>query len=125
VAGVSLWAVPGIARSAQSANDRIRIGLVGMGGRMHFHVASLDQMAREGNVEIAAICDCDQAKLDGATKVYPELAGKKLARYTDQRKLFDDKSIDAVSFATLINDDEANKLLKRQYRSPYVVPEQV
>ncbi len=67
---------------------------------MHFHVTSLDQMVREGNVEIAAICDCDQAKLDGATKVYPELAGKKLARYTDQRKLFDDKSIDAVSFAT-------------------------
>ncbi len=67
---------------------------------MHFHIASLAQMAQEGNVEIAAICDCDQAKLDGATKAYPELAGKKLTVYTDQRKLFDDKSIDAVSFAT-------------------------
>ena len=81
-AGASLLAAPAIARSAQSANDRIRVGLVGLGGRMHFHVASLAQMAKEGNVEIAAICDCDQAKLDGATKSYPELAGKKLTVYT-------------------------------------------
>ncbi len=81
-------------------NDRLRIGLVGLGGRMHFHVASLAQMAQDGNVEIAAICDCDQAKLDGAAKSYPQLAGKKLAVYNDQRKLFDDKSIDAVCFAT-------------------------
>ncbi len=100
VAGASLLAVPAVARSAQSANDRIRIGLVGLGGRMRFHIASLGAMAREGNVEIAAICDCDQAKLDGATKAYPELEGKKPAVYTDQRKLFDDKSIDAISFAT-------------------------
>ena len=99
-AGASLLAAPAIARSAQSANDRIRVGLVGLGGRMHYHVASLAQMAKESNVEIAAICDCDQAKLDGATKSYPELAGKKLTVYHDQRKLFDDKSIDAVSFAT-------------------------
>jgi predicted dehydrogenase len=99
-AGASLLAVPAIARSARSANDRIRIGLVGLGGRMHFHVSSLAQLEKEGNVEIAAICDCDQAKLDGAAKSYPELAGKKLTVYHDQRKLFDDKSIDAVSFAT-------------------------
>jgi predicted dehydrogenase len=99
-AGASLLAVPAIARSAQSANDRIRIGLVGLGGRMHYHIANLAQMAQDGNVEIAAICDCDQAKLDGAVKSYPQLAGKKLTVYNDQRKLFDDKSIDAVSFAT-------------------------
>ena len=99
-AGASLLAAPAIARSAQSANDRVRVGLVGLGGRMHSHIASLAQMEKEGNVEIVAICDCDQAKLDGATKTYPELAGKKLTVYHDQRKMFDDKSIDAVSFAT-------------------------
>jgi predicted dehydrogenase len=99
-AGASLVAAPAIAQSVKSANDRLRIGLVGLGGRMHFHIASLAQMAQEGNVEIAAICDCDQAKLDGATKSYPQLVGKKLTVYNDQRKLFDDKSIDAVSFAT-------------------------
>jgi predicted dehydrogenase len=99
-AGASLWAVPAIARSAQSANDRIRIGLVGMGGRMYHHVAALNELIPQANVEIAAICDCDQNRLDGAMKGYSGLAGKKPAVYTDQRKLLDDKSIDAVSFAT-------------------------
>ena len=93
-------AAPAIARSAQSANGRIRIGMVGLGGRMHSHIGSLAAIAKTENVEIAAICDCDQSKLDAAAKDYPELDGLSLKRYTSQQALFDDKSIDAVSFAT-------------------------
>ena len=74
--------------------------MVGLGGRMQSHIGSLAAMAKKDNVEIAAICDCDQSKLDAAAKTYPDLAGLKLKTYTDQRKLFDDKSIDAVSFST-------------------------
>jgi predicted dehydrogenase len=55
---------------------------------------------RTDNVEIAAICDCDQNKLADAATTYPDLAGLKLKTYTDQRKLFDDSSIDAISFST-------------------------
>ena len=96
----SVIAAPAIARSAQSANDRIRIGMVGLGGRMHSHIGSLAAIAKSDNVEIAAICDCDQSKLDAAAKSYPELGGLSPKRYTSQKALFDDKSIDAVSFAT-------------------------
>jgi predicted dehydrogenase len=98
-AGASLLAAPAVVKSAQGANDRVRVGLVGMSGRMSFHVRSLAQMAKDGNVEIAAICDCDRAKLEAA-KAWPALDGVKPAVYSDQRKLLDDKSIDAVSFAT-------------------------
>ena len=97
-AGAAIVAAPAIAKSSNSANDHIRIGLLGLGGRMRSHVRALDQMADE-NVEIVAICDCDQSKLDSATKTYPELEGKKLTVYTDMRKMFDDPSIDAVSNA--------------------------
>ena len=89
-------AAPAIARSAQSANDRIRVGLVGLGGRMRSHVQALTDLAAE-NVEIVAICDCDQGKIDNVVKLYPQLEGKKLAVFTDMRKMFEDKSIDAVS----------------------------
>ncbi|MDP6719186.1 MAG: Gfo/Idh/MocA family oxidoreductase, partial [Pirellulaceae bacterium] len=65
---------------------------------MRSHITALAQMA-EDNVEIVAICDCDQSKLDSAVERYPELKGKKLALYSDMRKMFDDKSIDAVSNA--------------------------
>jgi predicted dehydrogenase len=99
-AGASVFAAPAIARSAQSANDRIRIGLVGMGGRMYHHVTALGQLAQDNNLEIVAVCDCDQSKLNAIGRMYPSLASKKPAVYTDQRKLLDDKSIDAVSFAT-------------------------
>lgn len=94
------WTLPRIARGQRNANDRIRVGLVGLGGRMRSHIGSLVAMAQTDNVEIAAICDCDQSKLAAATTTYPELAGLQLKTYTDQRKLFDDRSIDAVSFST-------------------------
>ncbi len=94
-AGATLLTSPAVARPL-GANQRVRVGLLGLGGRMRSHVTSLAEMANE-NVEIAAICDCDQKKLDGAEKTYPELAGKRLTRYTDMRKMFEDKSIDAVS----------------------------
>ena len=99
VATTAALAVPAIARAQGSPNDRIRVGLVGLGGRMSSHVAALAQMDKE-NVEIVAICDCDQDRMDSAADRYPGLAGKKLTTYAEQRKLFDDKSIDAVSFAT-------------------------
>ena len=97
-AGASVLTVPSLAR-ALGANDRIRIGLVGLGGRMSSHVAALAQMDKE-HVEIAAVCDCDADKLASAEKRYPALAGKKLTVYNDQRRLLDDKTIDAVCFAT-------------------------
>ncbi len=98
VAGAAMVAAPAIARSSMSANDRIRIGLLGLGGRMSFHVAALAEMADQ-NVEIVAACDCDETKLNTAAQRYPALKDKKLTVYRDMRKLFDDKSIDAVSNA--------------------------
>jgi predicted dehydrogenase len=99
-AGAAALAVPSIARSALGANDRIRVAMVGLGGRMRSHIGSLTAIAKQDNVEIAAICDCDQSKLESAAESYPELKGLKLKVYHDQRKVFDDKSIDAVSFST-------------------------
>ncbi len=98
--GVAALAVPAFAMNVRGANDRIRVGMVGLGGRMQSHIGSLTVLSPTENVEIAAICDCEQSKLDNAGKTYPDLEGLKLKTYTDQRKLFDDQEIDAVSFST-------------------------
>jgi predicted dehydrogenase len=95
-AAASVWSAPAIAASRQSANDRIRVGLVGMGGRMISHVAALAQLSGD-NVEMVAMCDCDENRINEAAKRYPQLQGKKIAVYRDMRKMFDDKSIDAIS----------------------------
>jgi len=92
-------AAPALAKSRRSANDTIRVGLVGLGGRMASHVRALTELAKEENVEIVALCDCDQNKLDSAAKRYPDLAGKKLKTYTDMRKMYEDPAIDAISNA--------------------------
>ena len=42
--------------------------MVGLGGRMRSHIGSLAAIAKQDNVEIAAICDCDQSKLDAAAQ---------------------------------------------------------
>ena len=96
-AGASMIAAPAIAKARAGANDRVRVALLGLGGRMHWHVRALAKMADE--VEIVAVCDCDQNKLDSVAKAMPELEGKKLTPYTDMRKMFDDKSIDAVDIS--------------------------
>ncbi len=95
-AGAAAFAAPAIARGQGSANERFRVGLLGVGNRMAAHVASLTAMAGE-NVEIVAVCDCNQQRLDSLGKRYGGvLKDKKLAVYHDMHKMFEDKSIDAI-----------------------------
>ena len=96
--GVASLAAPALAKSRLSANDRIRVGLVGLGGRMRAHVAALVQMEKD-NVEIVAVSDCDENKLNAANNLYPGLKDKKLAKFSEMREMFDGDSIDVVSNA--------------------------
>jgi predicted dehydrogenase len=96
-AGISAIATPAIVRAG--ANDRIRVGIVGVGGRGQTHIHSLHELA-DANVELAALCDCQEKNLKNSAATYEKLSGKKVTAYTDVRKLLDDKSIHAVTFAT-------------------------
>jgi predicted dehydrogenase len=95
--GISLIAAPAVVRAG--ANDRIRVGIVGVGGRGQTHIQSIHELGSE-NVELAALCDCQEKNLQRSAAAYEKLSGKKATTYADLRKLLDDKSIDAVTFAT-------------------------
>lgn len=100
LAGACTLAAPAIARAAASANNRIRVAVVGLGGRGRVsHCGALYQMDKE-NVEIAAVCDCDENRIRMTVEAVEKRTGKKPATFTDYRKLLEDKSIDAVSLAT-------------------------
>jgi predicted dehydrogenase len=74
------------------ANDRIRIGLIGAGGRgTHIFKAALECP----NVEAVAVADVYTRRLDELKAIVPAIK-----TYRDFRKLLDDKSIDAVLIAT-------------------------
>ncbi|MBI5819115.1 MAG: Gfo/Idh/MocA family oxidoreductase [Verrucomicrobia bacterium] len=92
-AGVSLpwtWA------RAAGANDTIRVGIIGFGGRGREHISALRKV--EG-VKIVALCDVD-AKILAKGVAEFEKRGEKVTAYNDPRKLMEDKDIDAVSTAT-------------------------
>lgn len=74
------------------ANDRVRFGLIGAGGRGQ---EILKAALRCANVEAAAVADLYTRRLDQASQIAPNVK-----TYQDFRKLLDDKSIDAVLIAT-------------------------
>src|SRR5919112_4635647 len=75
------------------ANDRVRMGFIGLGNRGdQVHDAFLEF----GDSQTVAICDLREDYLDLAAK---KSRGTPV-RYKDYRKLLDNKDIDAVSIAT-------------------------
>ena len=84
-------------RRSVGANERLRIAVIGVKGRGLEH---LNQWLKMADVEVAAICDIDENVIHGAMDRAEKVSGKKPAYFQDLRKLFEDKSIDAVSVAT-------------------------
>jgi predicted dehydrogenase len=76
------------------ANDRVRLGIIGTGGRGQ-HLIRMAKQA--GGVEWVAVCDAwDQRRAQGR-----ELIGQAVDEFTDYRALLDRKDIDGVIVATL------------------------
>jgi predicted dehydrogenase len=97
--GGALLTAPRVASAAGSANGKLRVAVVGVEGRGSDHIRALHELAGE-NVDLVALCDVHEKFLDDASKLYTELSGRQAKRYGDMREVFDDKNIDAVSFAT-------------------------
>lgn len=76
------------------ANDSIKIGVIGCGGMATGHMKDLIRMKEADKIEIAAVCDVYQKRLDAAVA----LTGGK--PFKDYRALLADKSIEYVLIAT-------------------------
>lgn len=91
-----LSTIPSAARGIIGANDKIRIGAIGING---MGWSDLTALLRNPEAQVVALCDVDKNVLD---KRVGELAqqGIKVKAYSDYRKLLDDKDIDAVVIGT-------------------------
>ena len=86
------WArVPG-------ANDEIRVAIVGFGGRGADHISGMRGLGKKG-VRIVALCDVDKKILDAGVESFAK-RNEKVERYTDIRRLLENKDVDAVTVAT-------------------------
>ena len=90
-----LW---GRSQNWKGANDRIRVGVIGIRGMGQSHIQSFNALE---NVEVVAICDVDENLFDERIKKHFTDSGlNKPEKYTDLRRLFENKDIDAVSIVT-------------------------
>jgi predicted dehydrogenase len=80
-----------------SANNTVRMAVVGCGGRGMSHVNAWTSLP---DVELVALCDVDQSHLDKYVKAVTDKGKKKPDTYIDLRKLLEDKNIDAISIAS-------------------------
>ena len=71
--------------SARGANERLNLGVIGVGGKGASNLASV------GSENIVAVCDVDKNRLAGAKNRHPNAV-----EYTDYRKLIERTDIDAV-----------------------------
>jgi predicted dehydrogenase len=81
------------ASQAQGANDRIRIGVIGTGGRARGLMNLLKKLP--GN-DLVAVCDVYEPRLLQAA----EIAGPAAVKVADYRRMLDDRTIDAVVIGT-------------------------
>jgi len=83
---------------AAPVNEKIRLGLIGCGGRGS---QLAEGFAERDDCTFAAIADVNEALLDNRAAVIAERQnGQTSVTYGDFRKLLDDQSIDAVVIAT-------------------------
>ena len=78
----------------RGANERLRVGVIGCGGMATHHMGHLVKMRDSDNVQVIAVCDVYQRRLDAAV----ELTGGK--PYTEYRRLLENPDVDYVLIAT-------------------------
>jgi predicted dehydrogenase len=79
---------------AAGANDRIRIGVIGVGGMGTGHVGSLMKKSEAENIQVVAVSDVYQRRITRAKNIC------KGDGYMDYRQLLERKDVDAVLIAT-------------------------
>lgn len=76
------------------ANDRIRIGFIGVGGMGGGHVNACAKLKEQDNLEFLGVADCWKTRADAAAKKLETQA------FSDYRNVLDIKEIDYVTIAT-------------------------
>ena len=94
LSGVSFITEP---EKVKGANDRVRIGVVGVRGQGFVHIEGFSSVP---NTQVAAICDVDENVIAQRLADIEKRNLPKPKVYIDYRRLLEDKSLDAVSIAT-------------------------
>lgn len=84
-------------RPAKSANETVRVAVVGCGGRGNSHMSA---WTSQKNVELAGLVDVDDSHSERFVGAIQKKGGTAPPVFRDIRKVLEDKNIDAVSIAS-------------------------
>ena len=84
-------------RPAKSANETVRVAVVGCGGRGNSHMSA---WTSQKNVELAGLVDVDDSHSERFVGAIQKKGGTAPPVFLDIRKVLEDKNIDAVSIAS-------------------------
>ena len=99
-AAASMFTVPVSAR-AQGANDRIRVGFIGTGGRCQAHINAVLNMQAEGKpVQAVAVCDVYNKNRETSAAKIKSRGGNDPLVTGDYREVLENPNVDVVCIAT-------------------------
>jgi predicted dehydrogenase len=102
-AGVAIGGVNFDAKSYRSiigANERLNVAIIGIRGQGTAHINNWCDLKTSHNLRVKTLCDVDEQFFPEKSKIVVDKTGEKPVTEWDMRKVFDDKEIDIVSFAT-------------------------
>ncbi|MBN2452134.1 MAG: Gfo/Idh/MocA family oxidoreductase [Lentisphaeria bacterium] len=80
------------------ANEDVRVGVIGLGGKGSQHVKEFHRIP---GVRVVAVCDADSSRLAARIRQFESQApGQKMMGVTDFRRILDSDEVDAVVIAT-------------------------
>jgi predicted dehydrogenase len=82
---------------AFSPNEKLSVAVIGTGGRGQDHIGGF---LSDSRAEVVAVVDVDEEHANRSADAVEKNQGKRPAIYADLRRVFDDKSIAAISTAT-------------------------
>ena len=82
---------------SKSPNETIRVACIGIRGRGKSHIRAFEEM---DNVEVVTLCDVDENIVEKRADEFEKKYKRRPKTEWDMRKVFDDPTIDVVSFAT-------------------------
>src|SRR5262252_8021370 len=78
------------------ANDKVNVGIVGLGGRGSGHVSTY---AGLNEAQVVALCDVNQAARERSQSTLARKSLDKAREFEDMRQMFADPKVEAVSIA--------------------------
>lgn len=86
------------AAAVQGANERLRVGVMGTGGRGTGLATSFQRMP---NVDVTFVCDADRGRAEAAAGAVAKVSGRAAPQVViDYRRILEEKSVDILVVAT-------------------------